>query len=78
MSLLVYALPSFAAEKSEKATGKQKETNLTEIELVKTVDRPSLPSEDAGSSFRSARYVTSPKHLIHLTHNRLGKVSSRR
>ncbi|PSR73491.1 hypothetical protein PHLCEN_2v10783 [Hermanssonia centrifuga] len=41
---------------TEKKAGKQKEVALPKLDLVKTVDRPTLPGQDGGSSFRSARY----------------------
>ena len=50
INLLVYALP-----KSEKAAGKEKEGAPMELELLKTVERPTLPGDNAGSSFRSVR-----------------------
>ncbi|KAH9947322.1 WD40 repeat-like protein [Amylocystis lapponica] len=57
VNLLVYALPSSeVTEKSDKASGKQKESPLPDLELLKTVERPTLPGKDAGSSFRAARY----------------------
>ncbi|GBE79367.1 WD40 repeat-like protein [Sparassis latifolia] len=57
VNLLVYALPSSdIPEKSDKATGKQKQIPPVELCLLKTVDRPNLPGKDAGGSFRSVRY----------------------
>jgi hypothetical protein len=41
---------------SEKVAGKQKESKVTDLELQKTVDRPVLPGNDGGSSFRAVRY----------------------
>jgi len=57
VNLLVYALPSpEVPKKSDKVSGKQKEVPPPELELLKTVERPVLPSKDAGSSFRAVRY----------------------
>lgn len=56
VSLLVYALPTPSTQQSEKAAGKQKENALPELDLLKTVDRPALPGQDAGSSFRAVRH----------------------
>lgn len=50
VNIHVYALP-----KSDKAAGKEKESALTALELLKTVERPTLPGDNAGSSFRSVR-----------------------
>ncbi|KZT72696.1 WD40 repeat-like protein [Daedalea quercina L-15889] len=57
INLLVYAVPSSDTQaKSEKAAGKEKESALTALELLKTIERPTLPGNNAGSSFRSVRY----------------------
>ncbi|THH01859.1 hypothetical protein EW026_g907 [Hermanssonia centrifuga] len=57
VSLLVYSLPQQTTDgTTEKKAGKQKEVALPKLDLVKTVDRPTLPGQDGGSSFRSARY----------------------
>ncbi|KAI0921414.1 hypothetical protein AcW1_004599 [Taiwanofungus camphoratus] len=55
VSLLVYALPD-SSKTSGKVSEKATDNGLTNLELLKTVDRPILPGRDAGSSFRSARY----------------------
>ena len=52
VSLLVYALP-----KEDTSPGKSK---LGELELLRTVDGPTLPGKDVTSSFRAARYVIGP------------------
>ncbi|KAK7695568.1 hypothetical protein QCA50_000204 [Cerrena zonata] len=55
--LLVYSRPpSKDLSESPKKTGKQKASSLAELELVKTIDRPTLPGKDAGSSFRAIRF----------------------
>lgn len=71
VNLLVYALPPSLTPDgaSEKQTGKQKESPLVDMELVETVERPSLPGEDAGSSFRSARYHPSDPKVIYTVVN---------
>ena len=68
INLLVYALPDAltSATTSEKSAGKQKEI---ELELVKTVDRPSIPGADAGSSFRAARYHPSDPTVFYTVVN---------
>lgn len=60
INLLVYALPpklDSIEKMGEKRAGKQKEIPLSELELVKTVERPTIPGKYAGSSFRSLRCV---------------------
>ncbi|CCM03377.1 uncharacterized protein FIBRA_05507 [Fibroporia radiculosa] len=70
VSLLVYALPSLAdAKESEKGSGKQKRTTTTELELLKTIDRPALPSANAGSSFRSARFHPHDEKVLYTVMN---------
>ena len=72
VNLLVYALPAALTTpetKSEKQSGKQKEIALAELELVETVERPSLPGETSGSSFRAARYHPSDSHTIYTVVN---------
>ncbi|KAI0736108.1 WD40 repeat-like protein [Fomitopsis betulina] len=52
VNLQVYALP-----KSDKAAGKEREGTVTTLELLMTVERPTLPGDNAGSSFRSDETV---------------------
>nr|VWO99661.1 Putative 6-4 photolyase [Ganoderma boninense] len=52
VNLLVYALPSEEeGEATEKSKGK--EAPLAPLELLHTIDRPTLPGKDAGSSYRA-------------------------
>ncbi|TCD66822.1 hypothetical protein EIP91_000900 [Steccherinum ochraceum] len=67
VSLLVYALPT-KPEESEKAAGKQKET-LPELELLSTIDRPTVPGSDAGSSFRAARFLPEDPKVLYTVVN---------
>jgi len=66
VSLLVYALPpSEAQDKSEKAAGKEKENALAALQLLKTVERPTLPGNNAGSSFRSVRFHPQDEKVLY-------------
>lgn len=74
VNLLVYALPDTSTN------GKQK---VSELELVKTVDRPPLPGKDAGSSFRAARFHPNDSKVLYTVINTVppktrGKTSPRR
>lgn len=67
VNLLVYALPtSKSAETSEKVAGKQKACHL---ELVQTVDRPTLPGKDSGSSFRAAKFHPQNSDILYTVIN---------
>lgn len=70
VNLLVYALPDAltSATTSEKQAGKRREI---ELELVNTIDRPSLPGTEAGSSFRSARYHPTDSTVFYTVVNTL-------
>lgn len=67
VSLLVYSLPPKSTE-GEKSTGKQK-NKLPELELKSTIDRPTLPGSDAGSSFRSARFHPTEPNVLYTVVN---------
>ncbi|KAI0347447.1 WD40 repeat-like protein [Trametopsis cervina] len=69
VNLLVYTLPELDASTSEKAAGKQKEKSLVELELIKTVERPTLPGDDGGSSFRSVRYHPQDPKILYTVIN---------
>lgn len=70
VNLLVYALPpSDADAKRAKAYGKKKESTLAKLELLKTIDRPTLPGKDAGSSFRAARYHPHDEKVLYTVLN---------
>ncbi|KAH9843963.1 WD40 repeat-like protein [Rhodofomes roseus] len=64
ISLLVYALPP-SEGKSEKAAGKEKANALPALELLETVERPTLPGDNAGSSFRSVRYHPQDEKVLY-------------
>ncbi|KAI0637920.1 WD40 repeat-like protein [Trametes polyzona] len=53
VNLLAFALPS---EEDNDAKTDGKDGQPPALELLKTVDRPELPGDDAGSSFRAARF----------------------
>jgi len=68
VNILVYALPvssdKTTGKPRSKKSGKQKAEALPELELVTTVERPTLPGNDAGSSFRAIRFhPNDPKTL---------------
>lgn len=52
VNLLVYALPS---EEEGETTEKQKGSQHAPLELLRTIERPTLPGKDAGSSYRAVR-----------------------
>ncbi|KAI0722994.1 WD40 repeat-like protein [Earliella scabrosa] len=60
VNLLVYALPSEDGEASEKPK---------ELELLQSIDRPTLPGKDAGSSFRSVRFHPSDGKVLYSISN---------
>lgn len=51
VNLFAYALPS----DEEGDAGKEKKGKLAALDLLKTIDRPELPGDDAGGSFRAVR-----------------------
>ncbi|KAI0796505.1 WD40 repeat-like protein [Abortiporus biennis] len=66
IELLVYSLPSTGQSEKPKSkkSGKQKAAPLSNLELLKTVERPTLPGEDSGSNFRALRFhPNDPKTL---------------
>ncbi|CAL1701567.1 unnamed protein product [Somion occarium] len=68
--LFVYNLPSAVDGNAEsKKTGKQKAPFLTDLELLKTIDRPALPGKDAGSSFRAARFHPTDSKVLYTVIN---------
>ncbi|TFK76068.1 hypothetical protein BDN72DRAFT_756973 [Pluteus cervinus] len=72
-SLLIYSLPSIvesSSQVSSKGKGKRKEiTNLTELELLKSVDVPSVGGFQSGSTFRAARYHPQKTNVIYTVIN---------
>ncbi|KDQ64694.1 hypothetical protein JAAARDRAFT_94360, partial [Jaapia argillacea MUCL 33604] len=61
LSLLIYALPPSSSQEKK---GKQKESALSALELVQTIDRPKLPGEEGPSTFRAAKFhPTDPQTL---------------
>ncbi|OBZ76124.1 Guanine nucleotide-exchange factor SEC12 [Grifola frondosa] len=70
VNLLVYTLPATRSTAgSEKVVGKQKEYPITSLELIRTVERPTLPGKDAGSSFRAARYNPKDEKVLYTIMN---------
>ncbi|KAJ3558946.1 hypothetical protein NM688_g634 [Phlebia brevispora] len=71
VNLMIYAVPSASEADdgtSEKQAGKQKEISL-ELDLVQTIERPTLPGTDAGSSFRAVRYHPSNPTVLYTVLN---------
>ncbi|KAI0722173.1 WD40 repeat-like protein [Cerioporus squamosus] len=62
VSLLVYALPSEHDKPSEKQSKSQ-------LELLQTLDRPSLPGKDAGSSYRAVRFHPTDEKTLYTVSN---------
>ncbi|KAI0698637.1 WD40 repeat-like protein [Cytidiella melzeri] len=79
ISLLVYTLPKLdTSSTSEKAAGKRKETLGTDMELVKTVERPNLPGFDGGSSFRAVRFHPQDSTTLYTVINTVPSRSQRK
>ncbi|KAI0751449.1 WD40 repeat-like protein [Daedaleopsis nitida] len=63
VNLLVYALPSANEDASEK------QPSPVALELLQTIDRPTLPGKDAGSSFRSVRFHPADEKTLYSVSN---------
>ncbi|KAH8106308.1 WD40 repeat-like protein [Cristinia sonorae] len=70
VNLLIYSLPPLSEEKKSPA--------LPELELVNTIDRPSLPGSDAGSSFRCARFHPSDFKILYTVINTVAPKKARK
>ena len=55
VNLLIYGLPEAKRGPPVRKKGKLKATLLPELEHLRTVELPALPSDVAGSTFRAAR-----------------------
>ncbi|KAI0771972.1 WD40 repeat-like protein [Trametes elegans] len=66
INLFVYALPS---EDDNDSTEGKKEGQPVALDLLKTIDRPTLPGKDAGSSFRAARYHPHDEKVLYTVVN---------
>ncbi|THH33643.1 hypothetical protein EUX98_g502 [Antrodiella citrinella] len=66
VNLLVYSLPP-KSEEPEKTT--EKLDTLTALDLVSTIDRPTLPGSDAGCSFRCARFHPNDSNILYTVVN---------
>jgi hypothetical protein len=64
VNLLVYSIKISGSDK-----GKEKATLNTVLELIKTVERPALPGNFAGSNFRSARFHPSDPTVLYTVVN---------
>ncbi|KAH9927127.1 WD40 repeat-like protein [Epithele typhae] len=62
VNLLVYALPP------EEISGKKK-AKISDLELLRTVDRPTLPGKDISSSFRAGRFHPSDENVMFTVSN---------
>ncbi|TFK92969.1 WD40 repeat-like protein, partial [Polyporus arcularius HHB13444] len=62
VSLLVYALPSEDDRPAEKQSKLQ-------LKLLQTIDRPSLPGKDAGSSYRAVRFHPTDEKTLYTVSN---------
>jgi prolactin regulatory element-binding protein len=71
INLLVYELPTSVADgPSKKASGKQKKAvEAASLKLVQTVDRPTLPGKNAGSSFRAAKFHPQKPEILYTVIN---------
>ncbi|RPD66687.1 WD40 repeat-like protein [Lentinus tigrinus ALCF2SS1-7] len=63
VNLLVYALPS---EDGPSEKGQQQQQQL---ELLQTIDRPTLPGKDAGSSYRGVRFHPADEKTLYTVSN---------
>ncbi|OJT13356.1 hypothetical protein TRAPUB_10122 [Trametes pubescens] len=63
VNLFAYALSS------DEDGGKEKEGKPAALELLKTVDRPELPGDDAGGSFRAVRYHPQDEKVLYTVVN---------
>ncbi|KAI0676981.1 WD40 repeat-like protein [Trametes maxima] len=62
VNLFVYSFPSDPdTDSAKEAKGDRRST----LELVQTIERPSLPGKDAGSSFRAARYHPQDEKVLY-------------
>ncbi|EJF62868.1 WD40 repeat-like protein [Dichomitus squalens LYAD-421 SS1] len=66
VNLLVYALPS---EAEGDTAEKSKDSRSISSELLHTIDRPTLPGKDAGSSFRAVRFHPSDEKTLYTVSN---------
>ncbi|KAI1789016.1 WD40 repeat-like protein [Ganoderma leucocontextum] len=57
VNLLVYALPS------------EEDGEVTTLELLHTIDRPTLPGKDAGSSYRAVRFHPGDEKVLYSVSN---------
>jgi prolactin regulatory element-binding protein len=66
VNLLVYSVKTTASEK-----GKEKASApiTAALELIQTVDRPTLPGNFTGSSFRAARFHPTEEHTLYTVMN---------
>ncbi|EMD40452.1 hypothetical protein CERSUDRAFT_130311 [Gelatoporia subvermispora B] len=62
VNLLVYDIE--ALESSQKDSGASK-NSLPELKLVRTIERPKLPGNDAGSSFRAVRFNSEDESIFY-------------
>jgi prolactin regulatory element-binding protein len=56
VNLLVYTLKTGSSEKGKERASSES-TPATALELLRTVERPALPGNFAGSNFRAARFA---------------------